>query len=176
MSDEKEPVAWKDRADWRERAAAALGKLNDERWADKMKATIIALVDAHLAGVSEETVWERDDTCARNTYHLKWKKDALFAEVLSEVDSLARDFRDNRAVYALAEAAESLRLASPDAVLRLIAIMSQGGDLTNSRLAATAVLDRAGMETAAKSSQVDVDMSTLSDAELQAIIGGKGKG
>ncbi|HRJ40436.1 MAG TPA: hypothetical protein PL105_01080 [Caldilineaceae bacterium] len=167
-------------SDWRERATAALAKLNGEQWADKKKATIVALVDAHLAGVSEETIWARPEVCARNTYHNKWKKDALFAEVLAEVDSLARDWRDNRAVYALGEAAESLRLAAPDAVQRLVAIMGQMEDLTNSRLAATAVLDRAGLETASKSS-VDVEMDVrgladLTDDELQQIAAGSSGG
>lgn len=156
---------------------AALAKLNSEQWADKKKSTIIALVDAHLAGISEETVWERDDTCARNTYHNKWKKDPLFAGVLAEVDGLATEWKDKRLVDPLGSAVETLRLASPEAVDRLIAIMAQSTDLTNSRLAATAILDRAGMETAAKSSsQVDVDVSSLSDEELQAIVAGKGGG
>lgn len=154
---------------------AALGRLNGERWADKMKSTIVALVDAHLAGLSEETVWDRPETCARKTYHEKWKKNDLFAGVLAEVDGLAREWRDNRLLDPLGEAVRLLQLAAPDAAERLIAIMKQEADLTNSRLAATAVLDRAGMDTAAKSS-VDVDVSKLSDAELQAIIGGPGRG
>lgn len=162
-------------ADWKATAKAHLDRLNGERHGDKMKSTILALVDAHLAGESEENVWGREDTCSRNTYHSKWKRRAVFAEVLAAVDSLARDWRDNRALYALQEAAEQLQLASPQAVQRLIAIMAQAEDLTNSRLAATAVLDRAGLETASKSS-VDVDVSRLSDAELQAIIAGKGGG
>lgn len=177
MSDEQGKPEEEPESDWKPRASAALARLNDVQWGDKKKATILALVDAHLAGISEETVWGRPETCARNTYHNKWKRDPLFAEVLAEVDRLARDWRDNRALYALEEAAEELRLASPAAVRRLVAIMKQAADLTNSRLAATAVLDRAGMETAAKSSSsVDVDMSKLSDAELQAIIAGEGGG
>lgn len=164
-------------SDWKARAAAALARLNGEQWADKKKATILALVDAHLAGQSEESIWGRPETCSRNTYHAKWKHDELFAAVLAEVDSLARDWRDNRRLYALEEAAEALALASPDSVRRLVAIMQQAEDLTNSRLAATAILDRAGVETAAKSSsRVDVDVSKLSDAELQAIIAGEGGG
>lgn len=177
MSDEQGKPAEEPKPDWKSRASAALARLNDVQWADKKKATVLALVDAHLAGISEETVWGRPETCARNTYHNKWKRDPLFAEVLAEVDRLARDWRDNRALYALEEAAEELRLASPDAVRRLVSIMSQAEDLTNSRLAATAVLDRAGMETAAKSSSsVDVDVSKLTDAELQAIIEGESRG
>ncbi len=164
-------------SDWKTEAMAALARLNDERWADKMKITILALVDAHLAGKSEETVWELPEVCARKTYHEKWKKQPLFAEVLATVDGLARDWKDTRALDPLGVAVQMLRLASPDAVERLIAIMRQEGDLTNSRLAAAAVLDRAGLETASKStSKVDIDVGTLSDDELQAIIGGTGGG
>lgn len=158
---------------WKKRAVAELARLNDERWADKMKTTIVALVDAHLAGISEETVWGRPETCSRKTYHEKWKKQSLFAEVLAEVNGLARDWKDNESVYALEDAARALKLATPDAVKRLVAIMAQAEDLTNSRLAAVAVLDRAGLETAAKSSSsVDVDVSKLSDEELQRIVAG----
>ncbi len=158
---------------WKKKAVAELARLNDERWADKMKTTIVALVDAHLAGISEETVWGRPETCSRTVYHQKWKKQPLFAEVLAEVNGLARDWKDNESVYALEDAARALKLATPDAVKRLVAIMAQADDLTNSRLAAVAVLDRAGLETAAKSSSsVDVDVSRLSDEELQRIVAG----
>lgn len=161
--------------EWVGGAQATLSRLNGEVWADKKKATILALVDAHLSGQSEETVWGRPETCARNTYHLKWKKDPLFAAVLADVDGLARGWKDGRSMRALSEAAERLALASPVAVAKLIERLKSQDESIILR-AATAILDRAGMQTAAKSSQVDVDMSTLSDAELQAIIGGKGKG
>ena len=163
-------------SDWTEGAQAALSRLNGEVWADKKKATILALVDAHLSGVSEETVWARPEVCARNTYHAKWKKDPLFAAVLAEVDATARGWRDGRALRALNEAAERLALASPVAVAKLIERLKSTDEGIILR-AATAILDRAGMETAAKSSSsVDVDMSKLSDAELQAIIAGEGGG
>ncbi len=110
-------------SDWKADAMAALARLNDERWADKMKTTILAIVDAHLAGISEETVWELPGTCARKTYHEKWKKQPLFAEVLAAVDGLARDWKDRRALDPLGVAVNLLRLASPDAVERLLAIM-----------------------------------------------------
>ncbi len=162
--------------EWVGGAQATLSRLNGEVWADKKKATILALVDAHLSGQSEETVWGRPETCARNTYHLKWKKDPLFAAVLADVDGLARGWKDGRSMRALSEAAERLALASPVAVAKLIERLKSTDESIILR-AATAILDRAGMQTAAKSSsQVDVDVSTLSDAELQAIIGGKGKG
>lgn len=166
-------------SDWKATAQAALERLNDERHGEKMKATVLAIVDAHLAGVSEETVWGREETCSRRIYHQKWKKHAGFSAALDEVDRLAREWRDDRRLNALSHAAELLRLAAPDAVDRLVAIMGQAEDLTNSRLAAVAVLDRAGMETASKSSssvEMDIDVSALSDEELQAITGSTGGG
>jgi predicted phosphoribosyltransferase len=163
-------------AEWMEAAQGALSRLDGEQWADKKKATILALVDAHLAGRSEETVWDRPETCARNTYHAKWKHSPTFADVLVEVDGLARGWRDGRSLRALNEAAERLALAAPVAVAKLIERLKSDDEAIILR-AAVAILDRAGLETAAKSSsRVDVDMSKLSDAELQAIIGGTGKG
>lgn len=163
--------------DWKATAQAALDRLNDERHGEKMKSTILAMVDAHLAGASEESVWEREDTCSRRVYHQKWKKHAGFSAALAEVDKLAREWRDDRRLNALGHAAELLRLAAPDAVDRLVAIMRQEADLTNGRLAAVAVLDRAGMETASKSSSsVDVDVRSLSDEELQRIVADEGTG
>ncbi len=142
---------------------------------EKKKATILAIVDARLSGQAEERVFERPDTCSRTVWHTKWKRDAEIGGRAERIFQAASEWRDNRTLLALAEAVETLQLSAPDAVNRLVAIMNQAADLTNSRLAAVAVLDRAGTSTASKSS-VDVDMSTLSDAELQAIIGGKGKG
>ena len=57
----------------------------------RMKTTIIALVDAHLASETEESVWARPDTCNRKTYHTRWKKDALFMDVLTNVRRAARE-------------------------------------------------------------------------------------
>lgn len=150
--------------------------MDGERHAGKMQATIVALVNARLAQESEETVWEQPETCARNTYHAKWKKQTLFADVLGKVYEVAQDWHRQRLLYSIEDATEALVLATPDAVARLVDIMAQVSDLTNARLAATAILDRAGIETASKSSsriETEVDVRSLSDAELQALIDGK---
>jgi len=154
-AEEEEEVAEWGLKDWVPKVSAELSRLDSMQWAQKKRDTILAIVDARLGGLSEETVWGRSDTCSRNTYHSKWKKDDIFASVLTNVEKLARSMRDNRALYALQNAVERLALATPNAVARLIEVMAQAGDLTNARLAATAILDRAGMETAAKS-RVDV--------------------
>lgn len=165
-------------SEWVSAATAALSKLNDVQWGERKKATIIALVDARLAQRSEESVWDLPQVCARNTYHSKWKKDALFMAVLDEVTTLAKEWHDGRAMRALAEAAEQLAINSPEAVRRLVAVMKQGGDLTNARLAAVAILDRAGIETAAKSSSENTielhDVTELSDEDLRRIAAGGG--
>jgi hypothetical protein len=138
-------------AEWTDIAQAALARLNGHAHTEKMKATVIALVDAHLAGRSEETVWSLPEACSRKTYHGKWKRDPVFAEVLAEVDGLAKGWRDGRSLRALNEAAERLALAAPVAVSRLIERLKSDDESIILR-AATAILDRAGLETAAKSS------------------------
>jgi len=160
-------------AKWIDVAQVALERLDGERHGGKMKMTIIQLVDAHLAGRSEETVWTLPEACSRKTYHGKWKKNPIFAAVLAEVDGLAKGWRDGKALQALNEAAEGLALASPDAVAKLVERLNSFDEGIILR-AATAILDRAGIETAAKSSsRANVDLRSiveLSDEELAAIV------
>lgn len=156
--------------EWSEAAASALSKLNDVQWGEKKKSTIIALVNARLAQRSEESVWDLPDVCARKTYHEKWKKDALFVSVLDEVTTLAKEWHNSRAMRMLAAAAEKLALSSPLAVDRLVEVMIQPDDLTNARLAAVAILDRAGMETAAKSSSENATTIELTGQQLADIL------
>ena len=137
-------------AEWQDVAQSELNRIQGAH-ADKKRATILALVDAHLSGRSEETVWDLPEACSRNTYHAKWKKDAVFGEVLASVDRLAREWKDGRALRALQSAAERLALASPVAVGKVIEQL-QNADAQVVLRAAFGILDRAGMETATKSS------------------------
>lgn len=119
----------------------------------KKRNTIIQLVDARIAGRPEETVWRRSDTCSANIYHTKWKHDPIFAHALESVETNARAWHDTRALRALATAGERLALASPAAVAKLIESLDR--TTTDAALvvkAAIAILDRAGIETATKSS------------------------
>lgn len=160
--------------EWVRLAGEALGRIEGQH-AEKKRATILALVDARLSGEPEESVWRRPGVCNRGTYHLKWKKDATFAEALAAVTTLARDWKDGRALRALQEAAEKLALAAPVAVGRAINLL--GSDDENIRLrAAFGILDRAGVETAQKSSStaevkhdVEFDVSQLADDELDTL-------
>ncbi len=134
----------------------------------KMRNTIVALVDARLAGMSEETVWQRADTCSRNTWHAKWKRNALLVDVLASVESIARNWKDTEDIRALREAARLMAMASPAAVGVAIKRMASGDENVSLR-AAFGLLDRADKETAIKSSmEVAVTADDLADAAEQA--------
>lgn len=135
---------------WVEAAAAALTRF-DGQHARKKRDTVIALVDARLSGRPEESVWELPQACSRTIYHTKWKHDEVFAAVLAEVFGVAQHWQDTRALRALQSAAERMALASPVAAAKLIGLMN-ADDAAIVLRAATAILDRAGMETASKSS------------------------
>ena len=139
-------------AEWSTAAeiAAQLDRL-DGQHADKMKRTILALVDARLAGHSEESVWSIPGTCNRATYHNKWKKREPFASVLDACTKAARAHRDGAAARALAQAADRLALAAPPAAGRLITLLNSDDEAIILR-AATAILDRAGVQTGPKQS------------------------
>lgn len=117
---------------------------------EKQKRTILALVDARLAGRTEESVWSIPGTCNRTTYHLKWKKQEPFASVLDNCTRAAIAHRDSAAARALAQAAERLALAAPPAVGRLITLLNSDDEAIILR-SAVAILDRAGIETGPKS-------------------------
>jgi hypothetical protein len=154
-------------ADWEATAAAELSRLQNPH-ATKKRATILALVDARLAGTSEEAVWKRDDTCNRSVYHGKWKKDPVFADVLASVTKLARDWKDGEGLRALGEAARRLAIASPVAVAKAIQMMSSLDDQVALR-AAFGILDRAGVETAVKLKQETDVVFTESESALDRI-------
>lgn len=152
--------------DWLEAVTAELDRLDGQLHAHKKRSTILALVDARIAGRSEESVWRLATTCNRSTWHNKWKLDPLLVDVLASVDRQARRWVDTRMARSLAEAAERLALASPAAAEQLIEIgtrgrvryvpdgstaaqfeQASGPDVVR---AALGVLDRAGVETAVK--------------------------
>lgn len=181
--------------DWLTVAAQQLQRIEGQH-AAKKKATIIALVDARLAGRAEASVWDRaahPDVCSRTVYHNKWKREPVFSEVLEAVTRLAREWRDGRALRALQQAAEKMALASPLAADQLVSIAT-AGQVRRARAgaggkpvvftepaptadvlrAAVALLDRAGMQTAAKSvsaaAALDADQlaALLSQAKTRA--------
>lgn len=126
----------------------ALGRLQAPHLQKKIT-TILALVDARLAGRSEESVWSQPGTVARNNYHAKWKKDELFAEVLATVHRAALRHQNQRATDAMLLAQHRIRLASVPAASTVIRTM-QSTDEQVALRAALAILDRAGLETAPK--------------------------
>lgn len=138
--------------DWAEAVASELDRLRGLQHEHKRRNTILALVDARLAGRSEETVWTREDTCNRSTWHNKWKHDPVMLDVLASVERQARRWSDTKAIRALADAAERLQLASPAAAGKAISLMLSHDDRVALQ-AAFGVLDRAGVETAPKTQQ-----------------------
>ena len=67
---------------WIDAAAGALAELQPPH-VERKRATIIALVDAQLAGRPEQSVWGTPGVCNRGTYHLKWKFQPDFAAALA---------------------------------------------------------------------------------------------
>ena len=156
---------------WVEQAASLLSEITGPH-AQTKRNTIIALVDARLAGRSEETVWSVPGTCNRRNYHTKWKKQPLFAETLKAVHDLAIHHKNLRAVAALSEAAENLALASPAAVAAAVRMLMSTDEAIKLR-AAFGILDRAGVETALKGSAVtthalDADQFAALQAQAKA--------
>ena len=149
--------------DWLPAALAELDRFNvpGEKHYAKKRATVLALVDARLAGQPEETVWNRaayPDVCSRTIFQGKWKHDPIFASVLANVDALARGWRDGAKLRAINTAAERLALASPVAAGKLIALLASMDETIILR-AANSILDRSGTETATKN-LTDVSVTT----------------
>lgn len=148
---------------WLRRAEEHLSRIVYPEKAKKRN-TIIALVDARLAGLPDASVFEMSDTCSRNTWYDKWSKDQLIRDVLDAVESLAFTLKDRRKLEALATAKETITMASPAAAQTLAAMAAFGymdtmlnGDTLRVPVAATerlraalGLLDRASSETAAK--------------------------
>lgn len=158
-----------DRADWKRQAEQHLARFRPPH-VDKKRATVLALVEARLAGVSEETVWGRPETCSRSIYHGKWRREPLFSDVLEHVTGLAREWQSGLRLASLEAAAERLALFAPDAVDTLIQLLDERYEPRDRRQAAVALLDRADVKTALKGF-VALDVTTLSDEELDAIVG-----
>ncbi len=116
-----------------------------------------------------------EETCKRNgrawrfvcnfsTYYNKWIKDKTFIEALE----LARSDMTAQVMNA---AVVSLQAGTLDAVTEVRRLISQGESETNRLKAAFGLLDRAGVETAPKSTRVmqgEIDVE-LTEGELNAI-------
>lgn len=135
---------------WLEYGLAELEKVQQPERNKKIN-TIIALIDARLAGDSDASVFRRDDCVSRDVWYKKWSKDATIAGVLERIERAIRPVRDSNALMAMSAAATNMQLASPTAAARVIWLLNSGDESVALR-AAFGLLDRAGVETAAKSS------------------------
>jgi hypothetical protein len=155
-------------AAWLEAAEKVFAELQPPHL-EKKRATILALVDARLSQRSEETVWKREDTCSRNTWHSKWKHDPVITGAVDAVQKLATGWRDAKMLQALQDAAEKLALASPLAAMVAAQKLMSGDDKVALR-AAFGILDRADFSTATKASHLAADMDDLLTDEEQAAV------
>lgn len=161
---------------WIKIATEELARLKDDGGAQatiqKKRDTIIALVEARLAQKTEESVWRLPHTCARQTYHTKWKKDELFSDVLDKVTSLAREWQDTANIRAVTDAAEIIQMAAPLAAKTLVEIMTGSQDERLRKSAADSLLDRSAVETAVKTAQAQhhtsADGQTLEEWQRHA--------
>lgn len=163
-------------SEWKERAKPELDWLREQKNGHPKKElminTILALVDARLAGTSQAAVFNLPNTCSENTYKKKWKRDPDFAQTLDKVTKLALDWKDGRALEALEKARERLALLSPPAATKLGELLSHPDPIV-ARQAAVNVLDRAGVQTAVKTAPTvslkDVDPSKLTKEQRDRI-------
>lgn len=156
-------------SDWESAAKNELDRLVVLEHYHKRRNTVVALVDTRLAGGSEEDVWRRPDTCSRNTYHSKWKHQALFVEVLDKVERIAREWKDTDELRALRSASRRMALASPSAASKAIAQLDSSDGQVVLR-AAFGILDRASQETARKGEGNQVSVTVVSAADRIAAL------
>lgn len=130
---------------WQAIAVQQLDRLNDNPHGQTMRDTILALVDARIGGSAETAVFDRPNTCNRTTYHRKWKKQPVFADVLEQVTALARTWKTRRALAAIEEAATLIDLSSPEATLAAVRRLHDHDGQVSLR-AAFGLLDRSGLE------------------------------
>jgi hypothetical protein len=136
------PKSVADDTGWYIHIVEELRRLDGEQWDRKKKDTIIALIDARLSGAPEESVWSRPQTCARSTWHDKWKSDSLISSVLDSCRRLVDEWRDDRGSLAIAETAQRMKLESPASLDEVIRVRDLGGDDADRLRAALAILDR----------------------------------
>lgn len=131
--------------------------------AQRMIDTITAVVDAELSGQPITAVFERPDVCHETTWYKKWQHDPDVAACMTAVRESAQGWEDTARGLALAQAARLLAVSSPKAAQKAIAHIDSH-DPNVSLRASLAVLDRAGVETAVKSSQT-IDVETADDVK-----------
>lgn len=144
----------------------------------KMVTTIIAIVDARLAGESETSVFKRKDTCNQTTYYRKWKADEAFAACLTNLTELARKWKDEKALRAVNKAAETIAILSQPAAFKLGQLLKSADESIRARVA-LGIIDRAGATAAgreAREVQVlvekligQIDLNKLSNEQLARI-------
>lgn len=117
--------------------------------AQSKRTTVLELVRAELEGRPENSVWSVPGTCARSTYHGKWKKNDQFVAV-------ARYVRDVGIKYSSTEQARQV-LASRDWLRKYT---------TNAAFVLTSLVTSSNEQIAYKAARAVLDITGASDHEL----------
>jgi len=150
----------------------------------KQRTTVLKLAEAAATlGVSMSDVFRQPDCCNRSTWYDRpsragWESDPRIARALELATARAQQWKDGEIARYIEEAQRKLAQASPNAVERLITLMTSADQQKLQRLAALDILDRVGAgETANKATtppggvgETVVNFAALSDEELREII------
>ena len=134
----------------------------------KKRKTILALVEAEMAGKAEETVWKQEDTCNRSTYHGKWKKNKQFSRTLALVRDAARKYASAPGSMAMLDARNRMQRITSKAS-RTIEKSLESADETIALRAALKTIEIAGV--------MESDSAKISDRTFAgAVTAGRGEG
>jgi len=134
----------------------------------KKRQTVVAIVDARLAGRSVDSVFGLPQTCARNTWHSKWKHDETVAEVLEEVEAAMMAEADAEALAMVGAAWRKLQLNSLGAVDMLVTQLGNENGSVAVR-AAKEILDRASPSTGSGSGSPSASSGDEDDVPIAVV-------
>jgi len=148
--------SYQDSAEWRKAVTEVYDEMNETYTGGHMhlakrKATLEAMVEADMLGYSLNSVFERPETCTKTVWYKKWRHDPVMEKALEALRTLMFDMQDQEVAMALQVSKRRLALLTPDAVDRLEEFMGPGVDEAITIRAVKEILDRGGLETAAKS-------------------------
>lgn len=155
-----------------EAALREVGKNSPLSRRSLMHTTILRLAHARATQQQEGGIFDLPDTCSRTTWYGRYHKDATgeprkgrgwvddpaVLRALEVATERALRWEDTRISRALSEARLILAEGAPDSARELRRQVGEGERDVDKREASKAVLDRAGVETAAKGQSQSTDV------------------
>jgi hypothetical protein len=127
----------------------------------KKRLTLLAVAQSRAAGVPIR--WNRPEIASMQTWYAKWQHDPLLAKLLQAlIDAISKALEEHR-MAPLEQAATILRVSSVQSAATLAELLAHG-DPDTRRLAAVAILDRAGKMTAPKQGDQDINFPGIDQA------------